>query len=79
MKNLKYLLLIVVRKNVVFSGESNQKKNKLTGDVNFRIIPKSDETYSIINDYDILMNLYVKNDQKEINHSWTYLDKKIYF
>lgn len=65
-------------KNVVFNEESNQKKNYLTGDVHFRIIPKPHDIYSIINDYDILMNLYVSKNQKEINHVWQYLDKKKY-
>ena len=65
-------------KNIVFSGESNQKKNYLTGDVHFRVIPKNNDTYSIINDYNILMKLYVSQNKKEINHVWQYLDKKKY-
>ena len=47
-------------KVVVFSGESNEEKGKKPGDINFRIIPKPHEKYSIVNDYDIQLNLDIE-------------------
>lgn len=64
-------------KLIIFSGESNEETNKKTGDLVFKINPKLHSSYSIINNYDILYEIKIK-EQKNINHTLVYLDKKKY-
>lgn len=64
-------------KVIVFAGESNEEKGKKPGDINFRIIPKPDDKYSIIDDYNIQLNIENENEVS-IKKKFTYLDSKNY-
>jgi DnaJ-class molecular chaperone len=61
-------------KIVVFSGESNEEKNKRPGDIIVRIISKPHNQFHIVNNYDILY--YIVNDKlTDIKHEFEFLDK----
>lgn len=51
-------------KMIVFSGESNDEKNKKSGDVIIKVNPKIHPHFSIINNYDLFyeMNMNTKTD-----------------
>ena len=61
-------------KIVVFSGESNEEKNKRPGDIIVRIISKPHKQFHIVNNYDILY--YIVGDKlTDIKHEFEFLDK----
>tara|TARA_B110000238_G_C16096093_1_gene426156 strand:+ start:581 stop:1486 length:906 start_codon:yes stop_codon:yes gene_type:complete len=62
---------------VVFSGESNEEKNKKPGDIIIKFICKPNSIFNIINDHDILytINHFTK---EPIRNEFIYLDKQTY-
>jgi DnaJ-class molecular chaperone len=62
-------------KIIVFSTEGNEDKNKKSGDIIIKIHPKVHSEFKLINNYDILYEIYT-NKLENITHSFVYLDKQ---
>lgn len=62
---------------IIFANESNEERNKKPGDIIIKITPKKNNTYTIINNYDILYTIN-SNKLEDIKHSFKYLDGKTY-
>ena len=54
-------------KLIIFSGESNDEKNKKAGDVIIKLSPKIHPHFSIINNYDLLYEINM-NTKIDVNH-----------
>lgn len=64
-------------KIVIFTGDSNEEKDKKTGDLIFKIHPKPHTNFKIINNYDVYYEIQTKT-QEDIKHTFVNLDKKNY-
>jgi|NorSeaMetagenome_1021524.scaffolds.fasta_scaffold54703_2 DnaJ-class molecular chaperone len=72
----KCFLVNCSEKIIVFSGESNEEKNKRAGDINIRIFSKKHPQFHILNNYDIVY--YIFSTEKDIIHEFEFLDGQLY-
>ena len=74
-RNKKKIVFMCADKQTIYSSAANYEPNKKRGAINIRICSKPHHEFRILNDYDLLYEIYIADDgDNKISHSIIQLD-----
>jgi DnaJ-class molecular chaperone len=76
--NKKKIVFMCAEKLTIYSSASNYEPNKKCGSINIRVCPKPHPEFRILNEYDLLYELYIDDPNVDIRHTITLLDGSHY-